>query len=373
MSDIANVRKVGSLMVVRFSDGTQQTVYPSTTKLWTTGTGYVEPSPPPPAPTDPIAGEGPTSTFTRENPPQSPNQVPRSAYGPYGTSPTGITIHHWGATGQSFDAVVAHLSNPDSQVSAHAVVEAGRVSFLVPYSQAAFHSGSAEGNGSTVGLELRPEATDGDYETAAQLIREIRGEFGNIPLYPHNHWFNTICPGVWDLARLDSMSRVTTPPPGGSPTPTGVWTHPLPGAALTGQYGESRGAYMHVGQDLSTVSGYGPGGDILAITDMVITVARENGAGGLPDAGTYVKGHTIAGEQYSFSHFHGYPGSLAVSVGQHVNAGTKLMVEGATGNSTGAHLHLEIWNGHMPGDFFYWGNGTPPNPLPIMRAKGIQI
>lgn len=178
------------------------------------------------------------------------------------------------------------------------------------------------------------------------------------------------------------MGMQTAPPPDPDPDPdpptdpppgNGAWTHPLPGANVTGEYGESRGAYLHVGLDLSTVGGTGPGSNVLAPADMKITVAREDGTGGLPDAGSYVKAHTVSGDPYSFSFFHMHPGTLTVSVGQTIAAGTKIGVEGNSGNSFGTHLHFEIWPGHMAGDFFYWGDGTPPNPEPILNAKGVSL
>lgn len=121
---------------------------------------------------------------------------------------TSITQHHWGELGQDFDAVTSGLAgNNARQVSAHFTAMDGRVSCLVSPDDAAWHAGNAVGNATSIGIEMRPEATDGDYETAASLIRHLRGIYGDIPLVPHNHWFNTACPGVWDLARLDSLAR----------------------------------------------------------------------------------------------------------------------------------------------------------------------
>lgn len=162
------------------------------------------------------------------------------------------------------------------------------------------------------------------------------------------------------------------PPP---PVPSG-WASPLPGARLTSGYGH-RSLGFHAGIDLST----GGGRAVLAPANMKITVAKEAGTGGLADAGSYVKGHTIEGTPYTFNFFHMVPGSIAVRVGQVVAVGTKLGVEGNSGYSFGAHLHFEIWNGHLgPNSVapvgtgpWYWGDGTPPDPLPILRANGVAI
>lgn len=123
-----------------------------------------------------------------------------------------ITIHHWGSLGQRFEDVENFLCTNNTPTSAHYVVQAGLVSCIVTPDDAAWHSGSPRGNAKTVGLELRPEATDADYQTAAELVRDIRKWAGDIPLLPHNHWFNTACPGKWDLARLDRMARAAAAP-----------------------------------------------------------------------------------------------------------------------------------------------------------------
>lgn len=126
----------------------------------------------------------------------------------------GITIHHWGSPGQDFDTVSQFLCVNQTPTSAHCVAEAGRVAWLVNAGDAAWHAGNAWANARTIGIECRPEATDADYQTVAELIRDIRAEYGNIPLFTHgaNHqagytgFASTACPGKYDLARLDRMA-----------------------------------------------------------------------------------------------------------------------------------------------------------------------
>lgn len=119
---------------------------------------------------------------------------------------TAITIHHWGSLGQKFQNVVNFLCTNHSPTSAHYVVEDGKVACIVAPANVAWHSGNARGNATTIGIELRPEATAGDYATAAQLIRELRDTYGELPLRPHKYWKNTACPGKWDLNKLDRMA-----------------------------------------------------------------------------------------------------------------------------------------------------------------------
>lgn len=116
----------------------------------------------------------------------------------------GAVIHHWGNLGQTHDGVVDFFVNGAGQTSAHFVVSAGRITCLVSPADAAWHSGNAVGNATTIGIECRPEATDADYATVAELVRYLRNEYGALPLSPHRQWHNTACPGVWDLNRIDA-------------------------------------------------------------------------------------------------------------------------------------------------------------------------
>lgn len=126
---------------------------------------------------------------------------------------TAITIHHWGVYGQDFNTVVQFLCRKGGNSSAHYVIEGGKVACLVKPADVAWHCGSPVGNPTTVGLELRPEATAEDYETAAQIIRELRSVYGDLPLVPHSKWKATACPGEWDLERLDKLARKAAPAP----------------------------------------------------------------------------------------------------------------------------------------------------------------
>ena len=152
----------------------------------------------------------------------SNNWWPRSKYGPYGEAPTGITIHHWGDRGQQFQNVINYLCRPGGNTSAHIVVEAGKVAWIIDANKAAFHAGHAVGNGTTIGIECRPEATAADYLTIAELIADIRATYGDLPLYPHKYWQATACPGVYDLGKLDRMARQSAD----APVPSNASTTP---------------------------------------------------------------------------------------------------------------------------------------------------
>lgn len=121
-----------------------------------------------------------------------------------------ITIHHWGAMGQSHSGVVSYLCRTNGNTSAHYVISGKVATCIVDPDNAAWHAGHATGNARSIGLELRPEADAQTYATAAEVIADLREVYGNVPLVPHKKWHNTACPGKWDLAKLDKMAKAIT-------------------------------------------------------------------------------------------------------------------------------------------------------------------
>ncbi|PPL16061.1 M23 family metallopeptidase [Microterricola pindariensis] len=93
---------------------------------------------------------------------------------------------------------------------------------------------------------------------------------------------------------------------------------------------------FHDGLDLNP----GAGTPIVAMADGVVTVAA-NDSGGL---GTHVDiQYVVDGQSVSSSYGHMEYGSMTVSVGETVSAGQLIGVVGTTGQSTGPHLHLEMY------------------------------
>ncbi|NCU39015.1 hypothetical protein EOL96_08340, partial [Candidatus Saccharibacteria bacterium] len=141
----------------------------------------------------------------------SPNYTPaastRAAYG-MDRVIEGITIHHWGDPNQNpqFDNIVNYLCRANGNTSAHYVCEAGRVACIVAPHDTAWHSGSTWGNARTIGIELNPRASDADYDTAAELVADIRSAYGDVPIYWHSYFVATACPGRWNPERLDQLS-----------------------------------------------------------------------------------------------------------------------------------------------------------------------
>lgn len=136
-------------------------------------------------------------------------------------------IHHWGAYGQTHDGVVDFFENGPGQTSAHFVVSAGRVSCLVSPADVAWHAGTWDENVRSIGIECHPEATDEDYAQVAELIRWLREQDGQQPLKPHRANYNTTCPGIWDLARLDALANGVQAPAITPATPADITPKPV--------------------------------------------------------------------------------------------------------------------------------------------------
>lgn len=124
------------------------------------------------------------------------NKSPRSKYGG-AKKPKGITLHHWGSDGQKHQNVVdwlrGYTGNRGS--SAHEVISDGLVTVLAPGDVATWHSGNNVGNGTTMGLELRPEMSDGDWATLVQRCTDLEEQWGSLQYWEHNDWKATACPG----------------------------------------------------------------------------------------------------------------------------------------------------------------------------------
>lgn len=149
--------------------------------------------------------------ITKYNSPNyTPNARVKAVYG-YPRTIDYITIHWWGdpKNNPSFEGIISWLSQPRSQVSAHDVVTGtgARVAIMVNNANAAWHTGNAKGNASTLGFELDPRCREVDYQAAAQDIADTWKYYGRkIPLKPHNHWSSTQCPGKYNLTKLYNMA-----------------------------------------------------------------------------------------------------------------------------------------------------------------------
>ncbi len=111
--------------------------------------------------------------------------------------PREIVVHHWGEEGQKFTGVLNWLCDPRSQVSAHFVLEDGKVACIVNLDEPAWHAGSRKHNTESIGIECRPECTDGDVNTLIELIANLYKIYGVLPVVGHRDIASTACPGKY--------------------------------------------------------------------------------------------------------------------------------------------------------------------------------
>lgn len=127
-----------------------------------------------------------------------------------GLAPDRIVLHHWGADGQSHDGVVDFFTRgPGSGTSAHYVVSAGRITQICHDYDTAYHAGNWQINLRSIGIECRPEASEDDVRTVAELVRRIRSEWGPLPLSVHSDYYPTACPGRYHdlIDRINQLSQ----------------------------------------------------------------------------------------------------------------------------------------------------------------------
>lgn len=127
-----------------------------------------------------------------------------------GLEPDRIVLHHWGADGQSHDGVVDFFTRgPGSGTSAHYVVSAGRITQICHDYDTAYQAGNWQINLRAIGIECRPEASEEDVRTVAELVRRIRSEWGPLPISVHSDYYPTACPGRYHalIDRINQLSQ----------------------------------------------------------------------------------------------------------------------------------------------------------------------
>lgn len=141
---------------------------------------------------------------------------------------------------------------------------------------------------------------------------------------------------------------------------SGEWAKPTEGPCLSG-FGPRWGT-MHAGLDISPPAGT----PILAPDKMKVIYATDKGDG----YGNSVVGRQEGGEGYMFRFGHAL--ELKVKDGDVVDRATVIATVGSTGDSTGPHLHFEIYTKDSP-DGAYNGNGTALDPYPILKEHGVDV
>ncbi|MCU1558337.1 MAG: family peptidase [Microbacteriaceae bacterium] len=138
------------------------------------------------------------------------------------------------------------------------------------------------------------------------------------------------------------------------PLGTIQWPFPIP-VPISSGFGPrtspcSGCSSYHEGVDFTP----GAGTPIGAIADGVVSQVSTTGAYG----NHVMVDHVIKGQKVQSLYAHMLAGSIKVVVGQQVTVTEQLGLVGSTGESTGAHLHLEV---HL--------DGTPVDPFAWLKAN----
>jgi murein DD-endopeptidase MepM/ murein hydrolase activator NlpD len=131
------------------------------------------------------------------------------------------------------------------------------------------------------------------------------------------------------------------------------YTLPTSSYTITSTFGQA-GAYWSSGQHTGLDFAAPTGTLIKAVHSGTITQAGYEGSYGYKTVLTLDDGTEI---------WYAHQSSISVSVGQKVNTGDVIGRVGATGNVTGAHLHLEVHPG---------GADNGIDPMAWLRSKGLN-
>ena len=148
-----------------------------------------------------------------------------------------------------------------------------------------------------------------------------------------------------------------SPAPSPAPAPSDRGVFPVRGTFSYGtegsRFGAGRVGHEHEGQDLMAAHGT----PVVAPLAGTVAFVQNQPSG----AGWHVVLDADDGRSLFFAHLKA--GSVPVTAGQRVSAGTQIAQVGSTGLSTGPHLHFEIWEGG-------WRHkgGRPVDPLAQLRA-----
>ena len=142
---------------------------------------------------------------------------------------------------------------------------------------------------------------------------------------------------------------------------SGDFAYPVaPDTPISSGYGP-RGGGFHQGVDLAAPLD----SPIYAFANGVVIAARDTGVDGF--GGWVVIDHEIDGKKISTVYGHENPGGIDVKVGDQVKAGQKIAKVGNAGESSGPHLHFQVWEGGRIPDGI--GHSVNPEDEWLKKAK----
>jgi murein DD-endopeptidase MepM/ murein hydrolase activator NlpD len=152
------------------------------------------------------------------------------------------------------------------------------------------------------------------------------------------------------LASLAYYAHTSTADPAGRPGDAGRYVTPVAGARVSSGYGPRDGGW-HYGLDLAAPLGT----PIRAVT--AGTVIEAGPASGF---GLWIRLRHPGGTVTVYGHMH----TITRPTGTRVVAGQQIATVGSRGQSTGPHLHFEVW---PHGD-----RAQRVDPQPWLAARGVQ-
>ena len=165
-----------------------------------------------------------------------------------------------------------------------------------------------------------------DGYTVVSLARQVQASFGNRTFTYTNN----------------PTGAVQWPFPDGSPIASGFGPRQVAGCGFCSTY--------HQGLDFTP----GSGTPIHSLADGIVSAVSTSGAFG----NSVIIDHVVNGQKVQTLYAHMQYGSIRVAKGQSVTAGEVVGQVGSTGNSTGAHLHLEVHLDGTPVDPYAWLNAN---------------
>lgn len=139
---------------------------------------------------------------------------------------TEVVWHWWDLPERrpTFAGTVDWLMRSSTQASAHYVTESGRWTQMAREKDAAWHAGSFVVNQRSIGIEVNPRLSDGDYATASALLADIWSRHGRLKNSRHKDYSTTTCPGTLDVGRIVRGAEQLTAgrPVSAAPSPIAV-------------------------------------------------------------------------------------------------------------------------------------------------------
>ncbi|KQO08641.1 hypothetical protein ASF06_10825 [Agreia sp. Leaf244] len=227
-----------------------------------------------------------------------------------------------------------------------ALLFVGALAVATSLPAAAFGPGSSFGmTGATGGPQTADQSLSVDASAAdASVLRD-------------GYTVNTPTPTPTPTPVAKAVAASTGGSPGGwgcqrdAPAETTRLTWPYDHPVKIGDGFGPRAEGMHDGIDMLA----GDGTPIQAIGDGIVTASGYNGS-----AGNYVAIATmIGGQRLCSMYMHFQDGSVTVTVGQEVTAGTVIGLTGDTGNATVEHCHFEL----------FFADGVRFDPIPYLEAN----